>query len=127
MRMLIAILAMTSVAYAGDPQFWGNYSPDIRGWFQTVMQPGWENSPNQGRSCCGIAEAFEGRAIEENTVTRDITIVIDDGKGAIPDGTVVYSPRDKIQTRFGNPVGKLIVFISIGNLHVYCLVPSVLY
>lgn len=111
-------------AHAGDPQFWGNYPPEVKAWFPTVMQPGFEEFHDMGHSCCGIGEAFEGRITGEDPLLG-IAVTIDDGKTAIPDGTVVHAPRSKIQTHFGNPFpDKVIVFIAIGSDIVYCLVPN---
>ena len=123
--LTIAVLLSGRHARAGDSQFWGNYPPEVHEWFPTVMQPGFEEFHDSGHSCCGSGDAFEARVTGENIITRDITIVVDDGKGAIPDGTEVNVPRDKIQTKYGNPVGKLVVFLSIGQPStVYCLVPA---
>jgi hypothetical protein len=122
--MKAALLVILSLIMpAGDPQFWGHYPPSIQGWFPKVMQPGFENDLSQGHSCCGVADAFEARVIGEDRVTGDIIVVIDDGKGVIPDGIQVHAPRKKIQVNYGNPTGKLIIFIG-GGLTVYCLIPQ---
>lgn len=119
MKFLLAILLLSTPAFAGDPQFWTSYSKEVHDWFPTVMQP-----DNPYVSCCGLADAFEGRVVGEDTYSN-IVITIDDGKTLVPDGTEVHVPRAKIQTKFGNPTGKLIVFISTSDHHsVYCLIPE---
>lgn len=118
-HILAAILVTASPALAGDPKFWGDYPPEVHEWFPTVMQP-----DNPATSCCGEADAFEGKVVGDGPYDT-IAVQIDDGKYAIPDGTVVYAPKAKIQTKFGNPTGKLIVFISTSDHHsVYCLIPE---
>jgi hypothetical protein len=97
---------------------WDDTPPQIRSWYQSLMQP-----DNPYMSCCGQSDAFEARVIGEDRVTRDIIVVIDDGKGVIPDGIQVRAPRTKIQVNYGNPTGKLIIFIG-GGLTVYCLIPQ---
>ena len=110
-------------AHAGDPQFWGKYPPEIHQWFPTVMQPGFEDMKDVGHSCCGSSDAFEGKIIGED-MFGNISVQIDDGKGIIEDGTVVQAPKSKIQTHYGNPVGSIVVFISVGDHStVYCLIP----
>jgi hypothetical protein len=126
--LAIGILLIVPHVFAGDPQFWGNYPPEVHKWFPTVMQPGYEDaSGRQGHSCCGSTDAFEGRIVGEDSF-GNISVIIDDGKTIVPDGTVVQAPREKIQTHYGNPVGKLIVFISVGDHRtVFCLVPIPMY
>jgi hypothetical protein len=121
------VVAWVACARAGDPQFWGNYPPEVHKWFPTVMQPGFEEMHDSGHSCCGSTDAFEGRIVGED-VLGNISVVIDDGKTIIPDGTEVKAPREKIQTHYGNPTGRLVVFISVGDHRtVFCLVPIPMY
>ncbi len=107
-----------STAYAGDPSGWGHYPDEIHAWFPTVMQP------HSRASCCGESDAFEGRADGSNAA-GDIRVVIADGKGILTDGTVVYAPRSRIQANYGNPLGIIIVFVSMSDhVTVLCLVPA---
>lgn len=121
MRYLIALVLtiFSFSAYAGDPAAWGSYPPEIHAWFPTVMQPG------SRASCCGEADAFEGMA-DGDDQWGNIRVVIPNGKVIIPDGTVVFAPHSKIQVKYGNPLGILIVFISLADHQtVICLVPAI--
>lgn len=126
LRYLTAVLALLTLpALAGEPSNWGSYPPEIQSWFPTVMQPGREASTSSQSSCCGISDAFEGKADGDDQF-GNIRVVIPQGRGIIPNGTVVYAPRAKIQVNYGNPLGLLIVFISMGDhTTVYCLVPAI--
>lgn len=128
MKISALLLLLSTVSFAGSPEFWGKYpdkSPEeikeIRAWFPTVMQPGYENQTGVGRSCCGEADAFEARILGEDPATGNVSVIIDDGKSLIPDGYQVSVPRDKLQWHYGNLVGKVIIFMSGAN--VYCLIP----
>jgi len=123
-KIITLLLLLTSAALAGDPKFWGNYPPEVHQWFGSVMQPGWENQTgNTGHSCCGVADAFEARVTGEDELGQ-IVVVIDDGKTLIPDGTEIHVSKERIQTAYGNPVGKLVIFINLSSMFVYCLVPT---
>lgn len=123
--ILFVLSMLAATAHAGDPSNWGSYPPEIQSWFPTVMQPGRETNTNTQSSCCGLSDAFEGKA-DGNDQYGNIRVVIPQGRGVIPDGTVVFAPRNKIQVKYGNPIGLLIVFISMGDHQtVYCLVPAI--
>lgn len=123
--LTVAVLLSGRHARAGDPQFWGNYPPEVHEWFPTVMQPGFEDMHDSGHSCCGETDAFEARVTGDDQF-GNISVTIDDGKSIIPDGTEVSAPKSKIQTHYGNPFpDKVIVFISIGDHKtVFCLIPN---
>lgn len=115
---LLAVL-LAAPAYAGDPAFWGHYAPEIHAWFPTVMQP------NTRSSCCGEADAFEALAMGKDAV-GNILLQVNDGKGIIPDYSYISSPPNRIQANYGNPLGILIVFISMqDHKTVLCLVPAI--
>lgn len=123
-KLLLIIMLLCTPAWAGNPNFWTFTDPAIRRWFPTVMQPGYEHQgPEQGHSCCGEADAFVAEIVKEDPDTRDITVVIPDGKRMIADGTVVVVPRNKIQVNYGNPTGKVIIFLGVSIRNVYCLIP----
>lgn len=75
-----------------------------------------------GHSCCAETDAFEVLITGENPVTGDIQVLIEDGKTLVPDGTEVSVPKSKLQWHYGNPVGKVILFMGRGG-QVYCLAP----
>jgi|SRR6202035_1962396 len=126
----LLLLLLTTSSFAGDPNFWNTYngkSPqeleEIHRWFPSVMQPGWEGKENQGRSCCGEADAFKVDIIGQDPVSGDIQVIVKDGKAMMPDGTKIYVPKEKLQWRYGNPVGEAILFISYTGI-IFCLVPT---
>lgn len=122
MRIILAItLILVTPAIARDDGQWESQPPQIREWFRSVMQPGWENYPNQGRSCCGEADAFDVDMAGGDQET--IVVRILNGRGLIPDGTLVEVPRNKIQAKYGNPLDKFILFIGAGG-NIYCLIPK---
>lgn len=119
MRYLILIAAlMCAPALARDNGQWGDSPPEIRAWFQSVMQP---NNPYV--SCCGEADAFEVE-LEGDNPDGSIDTRIVDGKGMVPDGTEVDVPRSRLQAKYGNPLDKYILFLGTGG-QVYCLIPKV--
>lgn len=113
----VAVLAATT-ALARDTGQWGNQPPEIRAWFQSVMQP-----ENPYQSCCGEADAFDAEMVgEEPDGAMDVRILA----GPVTEwiGTVVIVPREKLQVRYGNPLDKIILFIGAGG-KIYCLIPRV--
>jgi hypothetical protein len=71
-----------------------------------------------GGSCCGEADAFEADTFE---VEGDHYVaIVTDGKGAVPNGTRIAVPNEKMKWDAGNPTGHGIVFIgSQGQLYCY--------
>jgi hypothetical protein len=126
-KTIVFLLFLITPAFAGDPQFWGNYPPEVHEWFGSVMQPGHEDEiGSQGHSCCGSGDAFEVRVLGEDPATGDIQVIIDEGKTLVPDGTEVLVPKDKIQIKYGNPFPDKVILFMGGGLTVYCLVPNTL-
>jgi hypothetical protein len=118
----IAVVATLLPALARDNGQWTDKPPEIRAWFRSVMQPGFENMPDVGHSCCGEADAFDVE-MAGGDVYGIIRVRILDGKGVLPDGTIVDVPRDKLQAKYGNPLDKFILFVGAG-MNIYCLVPK---
>ena len=117
-----ALLAATP-AFARDDGQWVNQPPEIQEWFRSVMQPGWEGTNSQGRSCCGDADAFEV-TLEGDEPDGSIDVKIVNGKGLVPDGTMVMGiPREKLQPKYGNPLDSYILFLGSGG-QIYCLIPK---
>ena len=124
---MVTVMVLADKSSDGDrwrsTRTWGKYPPEVHSWFPTVMQPGFEDMPDMGHSCCGSTDSFEGKITGEDPILG-ISVLIEDGKTIIPDGTVVYAPRSKIQTKYGNPTGVVVVFVSVGDQEtVYCLIP----
>jgi hypothetical protein len=117
MRSLLLLLTLGSVAFARgtpDDRQWDDSPPEVRLWFQELMQP-----DNPYMSCCGEADAFEADTFE---VDGDHYVaVITDGKGVIPSGTRIPVPNKKMKWDAGNPTGHGIIFIG-PQQQVYCYV-----
>jgi hypothetical protein len=109
---LIAIPAL-----ARDDGQWSNQPPEIRQWFESVMQP------NNRASCCGEADAFDVQ-LDGEEQNGDIRAIILNGRGLYPDGTLVLVPHTKLQPKYGNPLDKVILFIGAGGRPI-CLIPKV--
>ncbi len=108
----IVLTLLATAAYARDNGQWDNVSPNIRQWFQSLMQP-----DNPSQSCCGEADAFEADAFE---VSGDHYIaIVTDGHGEIPAGSRIDVPNSKMKWDRGNPTGHGVLFLSrettIGN------------
>lgn len=108
--------AILSPAWSRDNGQWGDQPAEIRQWFQSVMQPG-----TREISCCGAGDAFDVELDGEQD--GDIRAIILNGRGVIPDGTLVVVPRDKLQTKYGNPLDKIILFINTAGKPL-CLIPK---
>lgn len=108
--------AICATAYAGDPGKWLKEPADIQLWFAEPRQP-----PSGKASCCGDADAFEA----ENTGDEPdgIHFRIPDGRGIIADGFEGVAPHDRIQSHYGNPTGRIIVFLATGTGIVFCYIP----
>jgi hypothetical protein len=103
-----------SIASARDDGQWGAQPPNVRQWFQHLMQP---DQPTM--SCCGEADAYEADNFE---VEGDHYVaIVTNGKGQIPDGTRVPVPNAKMKWNEGNPTGHGILFIGPAR-QIYCYV-----
>jgi hypothetical protein len=110
----LALLAYLTPAMARDDGQWGGNSPEIRQWFQHLMQP---DEPTH--SCCGEAEAYEADTFE---VAGDHYVaIITDGKGFLRNGTRFDVPNYKMKWDQGNPTGHGIIFIGTSGA-IYCYV-----
>jgi hypothetical protein len=111
---IFALVTLSAIARPG-PQ-WANEPEYIRQWFASVMQP------NGYTSCCGAGDAFEA-TIDGETEAGDFLVTVVNGKGQIEDGTGVLVPREKLQTKYGNPLDKIILFLSSDGRPL-CLIPK---
>lgn len=105
-------------AFARDTGQWANADPNVRHWFQTLMQP-----DNPYTSCCGEADAFEADQFE---IEGDHYVaIVTDGRGILPTGTRIPVPNIKMKWDSGNPTGHGIIFLGVGTEGdplVYCYV-----
>ncbi len=120
--IIIAFMFVASPAAARDLGQWENQAPQVRKWFQSLMQP---DAPFM--SCCGEADAYWADSFEVDG-DRYVAIITDER----PDGPLGRPPRElgerivvpnhKIKWDEGNPTGHGIIFIGMGG-QVFCYVP----
>lgn len=119
-----ALFSCPHHAHARD-NGWNETPPNVRHWFQSLMQP-----DNPAVSCCGEADAYEADnfAIEGD---QYIAIITDERGDTFPNGvtrahlepgTRIVIPNGKIKFDAGNPTGHGILFIG-GSGVVYCYLP----
>jgi hypothetical protein len=109
-------------AAARDFGQWQNQPPEVRTWFQRLMQP---DVPFM--SCCGEADAYwtDSFEVDEDRYVAIITDERPDGPLGRPHrelGERIVVPNHKIKWDEGNPTGHGVIFIGIGG-QVYCYVP----
>ena len=106
---------------ARDVGQWDAINPEIRGWYQALMQP---DVPNA--SCCGEADAYWADEIHVRDGKTFVTITDDRpdeprGRPHVEIGTEIEIPDNKLKWDKSNPTGHGIVFLS-RNRYVFCYV-----
>jgi len=120
--VIIAFMLLASPVLAHDFGQWEAQPPEVRQWFQKLMQPDFPTQP-----CCGEADAYWADSFEMDD-GRYVAIITDersDGPLGRPHremGEKVIVPNGKIKWDEGNPTGHGIIFIGISG-QVYCYVP----
>jgi hypothetical protein len=118
--VLLLSLALTP-ARARDNGQWGKEDPEIRQWYQALMQP---DVPTA--SCCGEADAYWADEIHIRD-GKTYAIITDDrpdeprGRPHVDIGTEVEVPNNKLKWDRSNPTGHGIIFLSRGGF-VFCYV-----
>jgi hypothetical protein len=103
--IIIAFMLVASPAAARDFGQWENQAPQVRKWFQSLMQP---DAPFM--SCCGEADAYWAASFEVDG-DRYVAIITDerpDGPLGRPHrelGEKIVVPNHKIKWDDGNPTG----------------------
>jgi hypothetical protein len=100
-------LLITANALARDSDRWDAQDPRIKQWFENLKQP---DHPRV--SCCGEADAYEADNFE---VEGDHYVAIITGHravAAIPLGSRIPVPKQKMKFDAGNPTGHGIIFID---------------
>lgn len=121
--MAFAVFSMAK-AQARDLGQWTGQDAAIGAWFRSVMQP-----DNPAMSCCGPADAYWADEVETGHDGELIAVVTDDRDDAplnrphVPIGTKIVIPPQKIQYRYGNPTGHVVVFLGAAE-NVYCYVQN---
>jgi hypothetical protein len=108
-------------APARDVGQWEATDPEIRQWYQSLMQP---DVPTA--SCCGEADAYWADEIHVRA-GKTFAVITDDrpdeprGRPHLDVGTEIEIPNHKLKWDKSNPTGHGVVFLS-RSLHVYCYV-----
>jgi hypothetical protein len=119
---IIASMVLASPVAARDVGQWDNQAPEVRKWFQSLMQP---DVPF--RSCCGEADAYWADSFDSSD-GQYLAIITDtrpDGPLGRPHhepGETFSIPNNKIKWDQGNPTGHGVIFLSSTG-DVYCYVP----
>ena len=114
------LMSVASVS-ARDLGQWETTDPQIREWYQALMQP-----DNPAVSCCGEADAYWADSFEVQG-DKYVAIITDsrpDGplrRKHIDVGTKIVVPNHKLKYDQSNPTGHGIIFLSRGD-YVYCYV-----
>jgi hypothetical protein len=102
--------ARTIAADTGAP--WSDIPPEVSAWFRSLMMP-----DNPSVSCCGLADAYEADSFE--TEDDHYVAIITDGradpahnKPAIPNGSRIPVPNQKMKWNAGNPTGHGVIFLG---------------
>jgi hypothetical protein len=123
MVAMMFTVAVTVRAQATD-NGWEDTSPQVRRWFQSLMQP---DAPMV--SCCGEADAYESDEFEIDgdhyvaiiTDTRGDTFKNGMTRPHIEPGTRISIPNGKMKWDQGNPTGHGYVFIGQAS-QLYCYI-----
>ena len=128
---LLVVMLVPGAAAARDLGQWEAQDPEIRQWYQALMQP---DAP--GVSCCGEADAYwcddyYGRSVPssdgKSATPHAYCKITDDrpdeprGPPHVPIGTEIEIPPNKLKTDKSNPTGHGGVFLSRGG-YVFCYV-----
>jgi hypothetical protein len=108
-------------ANARDLGQWEAVDPEIRQWYQALMQP---DVPTA--SCCGEADAYWADEIHVRNGKTYVTITDDRadeprGRPHVAIGTEIEVPNNKLKWDKANPTGHGVVFLSRGG-YVFCYV-----
>jgi hypothetical protein len=113
--------SLIELASARDLGQWDAANPEIREWYQALMQP---DVPNA--SCCGEADAYWADEVHVRD-GKTYAIITDErsdaprGRPHVDIGTEIEIPNNKLKWDKSNPTGHGIVFLSRGG-YVFCYV-----
>src|SRR4051794_8687565 len=121
LSLVVLSQVFTLAANGRDNGQWSDQPPQVRQWFQKLMQP-----DDRLKSCCGEADAYEADNFEaegDHYVAVITNGAGDDyGKRAIPNGTKIPVPNHKMKWDEGNPTGHGILFLGVSTNEVYCYI-----
>lgn len=119
----ILVLALLGIGYAlaRDYGQWEGTDPEVRQWYQHLMQP-----DNPAVSCCGEADAYWADSFEVDG-DQYVAIITDPRpdeplrRKHVDVGTKIVVPNYKLKYDQSNPTGHGVIFLSRGD-YVYCYV-----
>lgn len=119
--IVVGILLLGAAAGAArENDAWEANPPEVRKWYQGLMQP-----DNPSISCCGFADAYwaDSFEVEGDEYIAIITDPREDaplGRPHIAPGTRVRVPNHKLKYDAGNPTGHGVIFMNpIGTVYCY--------
>lgn len=122
--LLVVLFALFVSGFGADARDLGQWEaadPDLRAWYQGLMQP---DVPTA--SCCGEADAYFADEVHIRN-GKTYVVITDDrpdeprGRPHVAIGTEVEVPNNKLKWDKANPTGHGVVFISRGG-YVFCYV-----
>jgi hypothetical protein len=126
-RLKCIVLCLTifgcliAAGHARDLGQWEAVDPQIRQWYQALMQP---DVPTA--SCCGEADAYWADEVHVRD-GKTYVVITDDrpdetlGRPHVALGTEIEVPNNKLKWDKSNPTGHGVVFLSRGG-YVFCFV-----
>lgn len=123
--MILAAAMLCLPASARDNDAWEANPPEVREWFQGLMQP-----DNPRVSCCGEADAYYADSFEVSKDGEYVAIITDTrdipNRPTIKPGTKIVVPNYKLKYDQGNPTGHGVIFVRYDeekdSFTVYCYV-----
>ena len=119
--LIVVFMSMLRSSFGRDLGQWEATDPQIREWYQSLMQP---DAPEV--SCFGEADAYWADEIHVRDGKTFATITDDRpdeprGRPHIPVGTQIEIPPNKLKWDRSNPTGHVILFLSRAG-YVFCFV-----
>ena len=120
--VFLILIGMGAFASARDLGQWRDSPPEIRAWFQSLLQPDTIGMGGPGTSCCGEGDGYW--ADESHVRNGIIYAVITDDREDGPRqhekiGTEYQVPANKIvgeKQRVGNPTGHTYIFLEAPSI-----------
>lgn len=110
LALTLTIACLSSPVMARDNDAWEATTPEIRQWYQGLMQP-----DNPTISCCGESDAYHADSFEIQG-DKYVAIVTDSrdvpNRPTIKPGTKIVVPNHKLKYDAGNPTGHGVIFVK---------------
>jgi hypothetical protein len=111
MKLILALLALTTSAAAFDSGQYEGIDPQTRAWFKSVKNA-------HGVPCCDMAD---GHQVQWETTPEGYRVFIQDEWRDVP--------KEAVVTEYGNPTGNAVVWYvrqSPEGIFIRCFVPGAL-